>query len=122
LTFNDLKKRISLETTTQQQQYRLAERFHKKPFWIWNIAEHKQEDVKTNGHCCFNHVIGLPQKDDVDRPFYDYQKIVFDFLVTDNGNKHFYAYLSERLKKKLSAQKIIQFDSILSIYHLNSFC
>jgi Terminase RNaseH-like domain len=88
LTFNDLKKRISLETTTQQQQYRLAERFHKKPFWIWNIAEHKQEDVKTNGHCCFNHIIGLPQKDDVDRPFYDYQKIVFDFLVTDNGNKH----------------------------------
>jgi hypothetical protein len=86
LTFNDLKKRISLETTTQQQQYRLAERFHKKPFWIWNIAEHKQKDVKTNGHCCFNHIIGLPSKDTVDKPLYDYERIIFDCLITQDDN------------------------------------
>ena len=24
------------------------------------IEGHKQEDVKTNRHCCFNHIIGLP--------------------------------------------------------------
>jgi hypothetical protein len=33
-----------------------------KPFWIWNVEEHKKEDIKTNGECCFNHIIGLPIK------------------------------------------------------------
>ncbi|MDQ3903469.1 MAG: hypothetical protein M3247_07500 [Thermoproteota archaeon] len=26
-----------------------------KPFWIWDIAEHTLEDIKTDGDCCFNH-------------------------------------------------------------------
>jgi hypothetical protein len=56
LTFKDLKKRVSLETTTTttQQQYRLTEILKGKPFWIWNIEEHKQEDIKTKGDCCFH--------------------------------------------------------------------
>jgi hypothetical protein len=84
VTFKDLKKRVSLETTTQQ--YRLFERLHNKPFWIWNIEEHKQEDIRTDGDCCFNHIIGLPQKDTVDKPLYDYQRMIFDSLVTQYGN------------------------------------
>jgi hypothetical protein len=86
LTFKDLKKKIRLEVT--QQQSRLFERLQNKPFWIWNIGEHKQEDIKTNGDCCFNHVVGLPQKDGIDKPLYDYQKILFEFLVSQNNNKH----------------------------------
>jgi hypothetical protein len=85
LTFKDLKKRVVSETAVVQQQSRLFERLHNKPFWIWNIEEHKQEDVKTDGDCCFNHIIGLPQKDGNDKPLYDYQKIIFDSL---DGNKH----------------------------------
>jgi hypothetical protein len=81
VTFKDLKKRVSLETTAQQQS-RLTERLHNKQFWIWNVDEHKQEDIRTNGLCCFNHIIGLPQKDSVDKPLYDYEKIIFDFLVS----------------------------------------
>jgi hypothetical protein len=93
LTFKDLKKRVSLESA-QQHQFRLTGRLHNKPFWIWNAEEHKQEDIWTNGDCCFNHIIGLPQKDGNGKPLYDYEKIIFDCLVTcdDNitsyGNKH----------------------------------
>jgi hypothetical protein len=85
LTFKDLKKRVSQETTSQQQSW-LFERLQNKPFWIWDIQEHKQEDIRTNGACCFNHIIGLPHKDSVDKPLYDYEKIIFDSLVTHNGN------------------------------------
>jgi hypothetical protein len=53
---------------------------------IWSVDEHKQEDMGTNGDCCFNHIIGLPQKDGVDKPLYDYEKVIFDSLVTQNGN------------------------------------
>ena len=86
MTFKDLQKRVSLEAPTTQQQSKLTEKLHSKPFWIWNIDEHKQEDIRTNGACCFNHIIGLPQKDGVDKPLYDYERIIFDSLVTQNGN------------------------------------
>jgi hypothetical protein len=69
VTFKDLKKRVSLETT---QQNKLFEKLKGKPFWIWNTEEHKREDIKTKGVCCFNHIIGLPQKNGVDKPLYDY--------------------------------------------------
>jgi hypothetical protein len=86
LTFKDLKKRVNLEVTTQQ--YRLTERLHNKPFWIWDIKEHKEEDIRAKGDCCFNHIIGLPQKDGNDKPLYDYEQIIFDSLLThnDGGN------------------------------------
>ncbi|MFL6432083.1 MAG: hypothetical protein ACJ71X_11610 [Nitrososphaeraceae archaeon] len=61
MTFKDLKKRVSLEATTQEQS-KLFGRLRNKPFWIWNIEEHRQEDIKTTGHYCFNHIIGLEGK------------------------------------------------------------
>ena len=85
MTFKDLKKRVSLEATTQQQN-KLFEKLHNKPFWIWNIKEHKQADIRTNGLGCFNHIIGLPQKNGVDKPLYDYQRMIFDSLVHQNGH------------------------------------
>ena len=87
MTFKDLKKRVTLEVT--QQQSRLTERLKNKPFCIWNIGKHKREDTRTNGDCCFNHIIGLPSKDTVDKPLYDYEKIIFDSLITEKGNANY---------------------------------
>jgi hypothetical protein len=81
VTFKDLKKRVSVETTALQQQYRIFERLQNKPFWIWDIQDHKQEDIRTKGDCCFNHIIGLPQKNGAYKPLYDYEKTIFDCLV-----------------------------------------
>jgi hypothetical protein len=86
LTFKDLKKRVTLETAHQQSI--LFERLQNKPFWIWNIEEHKREDIRTYGDCCFNHIIGLPTKEGMEKPLYDYERIIFDSLVAQNGNKH----------------------------------
>jgi hypothetical protein len=68
VTFKDLKKRVSLETT--QQQFKLFDVCKDKPFWICNIEEHKQEHIIKKGNCCFNHIIGLPDKDGVDKPIF----------------------------------------------------
>jgi hypothetical protein len=76
LTFKDIRKSVTLQAS--QQQHKLFERLQNKPFWIWNIEDHRQEDVRTKGDCCFNHIIGLPQKDSVDKPLYDYEKTTFD--------------------------------------------
>jgi hypothetical protein len=84
VTFKDLKKRVSLELPRQRSMF--FHRLQYKQFWIWNIEEHKQEDIKTNGECCFNHIIGLPQKDGIDKPLHDYEEIIFDSLITQNSN------------------------------------
>jgi hypothetical protein len=84
VTFKDLKKRVSLEIT--QEQSRLFERLHNKPFWIWNIAEHKQEDIKTDGNCCFNHIIGLPTKEGMGKAIFDYEKILYDCLLDNQDS------------------------------------
>ncbi len=54
LTFKDLKRRVTLQATTQE--HKALERLHDRPFWIWNVEEHKQEDIDTKGDCCFNHI------------------------------------------------------------------
>jgi hypothetical protein len=82
LTFKDLKKRVALEAP--QQQSRLFERLLNKPFWIWNVEQHRQEDIITNGDCCFNHIIGLAQRNGADKPLYNYKKIIFDSLIASS--------------------------------------
>jgi hypothetical protein len=65
VTFKDLKKWVTLEAS--QQQTRFFDRLIHKPFWIWDKYQHKLEDIKTNGDCCFNHIIGLPTKEGIEK-------------------------------------------------------
>jgi hypothetical protein len=79
LTFKDLQKLVKLQSTPEQNQ--IFRRIRDKPFWIWNVEEHKQEDVKTKGDCCFNHIMGLPRKEKVEKPIFDYEKLLYDLLL-----------------------------------------
>jgi hypothetical protein len=45
MTFKDLKKRISI-SSNQQQQVQSFDKLQNKPFWIWDIEEHKLEDIR----------------------------------------------------------------------------
>jgi hypothetical protein len=66
IVFKDLQNLVS---QSQQQNVRkeLFQRLQNKPFWIWDKEEDKQEDMKTNGDCCFNHIIGLPTKEWIEK-------------------------------------------------------
>jgi len=81
MTFKDLKKRIS-SSSSQQQQTHSFDILQDKPFWIWDIQEHKQEGVRTKGECCFNHIIGLPTKDGLEKPIFDYQELLYEALLS----------------------------------------
>ena len=82
--FKDLHKLVSQSNTENNE---LFGRLKNKPFWIWNdVTEHRKIYFQTQGGCCFNHIIGLPQKDGIEKPMFDYEKIIFDCLVTQNGN------------------------------------
>jgi hypothetical protein len=91
LTFKDLRKRVSLVEPAQQS--RTLERLCDKPFWIWDNEEHKQEDARTKGDCCFNHIIGLPTKQGMEKAMFDYEKLLYDsLLVNDYSNTPNYSF------------------------------
>jgi len=79
VTFRDLKKRVSI-TPEVEQQYKLFDRLEYRSFWIWDKTQHKADDIKNRGDCCFNHIIGLPRKDGIEKPIFDYEKKVFNTL------------------------------------------
>jgi hypothetical protein len=56
------------------------------PFWIWDKDQHRQQAAATNGNCCFNHVVGLPTKDKKEYPLFDYEKILYDSLLSVDGS------------------------------------
>jgi hypothetical protein len=89
VTFKELKKRVVtlVDEATEQQQSKIFSRLYRKPFWIWIVEEHKQEAIKTKGDCCFNHIIGLPTKGRVEKPLFEYEKLLYDsLLVNDYSN------------------------------------
>ena len=88
MVFKDLQKLVTKQQAENTRK-ELFQRLQDKPFWIWDKEQHKVEDIKTDGDCCFNHIIGLPQKDGNDKPLYDYEKIIFDALTHD-GNANSY--------------------------------
>ncbi|MFL6358547.1 MAG: hypothetical protein ACJ72V_04275 [Nitrososphaeraceae archaeon] len=87
IVFKDLQKLVS-HSQQESTHKELFQRLQGKPFWIWDKQQHKLEDIKTDGDCCFNHIIGLPQKDGNDKPLYDYEQLIFNSLVTQTSNKH----------------------------------
>ena len=49
-------------------------------FWIWDRAEHQRRYKTSRGRCCFQHAIGLPQKNGKPKPLFDYEKEIYDAL------------------------------------------
>ena len=79
MTFKDLKRRLESQQSTFSSEFA---QLLNKPFWIWDKQEHLRLAQQTNEQCCFNHIVGLPIKDKVEHPIYDYEKILYDYLIT----------------------------------------
>ena len=82
IVFKDLHKLVS-QSQQQNKSKELFERLKDKPFWIWDKQQHKQEDIRTDGDCCFNHIIGLPTKEGIEKAIFDYEKILY-YALLDN--------------------------------------
>jgi hypothetical protein len=91
MTIKDLQKVLTKEQMDNPEFHKLLARLKDKPFWIWDKQQHRQEDIKTKGDCCFNHIIGLPTKGNIQRPMYDYEKLLYDklFVLTNEHNGDF---------------------------------
>jgi hypothetical protein len=72
--FRDLKRFVDKEVQQLQTLEQFAV-FKDLPFWLWDPQEHREADALNDGYCCFNHIIGLPQKEGIDKPTFDYEKL-----------------------------------------------
>lgn len=52
-----------------------------KPFWHWDGMLHREKHRINRGNCCFNHIIGLPRKDGVEKPMFDYEAVLYKGLL-----------------------------------------
>lgn len=62
--------------------------FYGLPFYRFDLTkeEHLEEYRKTNGRCCFNHFIGMPEKHNKRHPLHEYEKVMWnDFFEAYNG-------------------------------------
>jgi hypothetical protein len=98
IVFKDLHKLVS---HSQQENTRkdLFQRLQDKPFWIWDKQQHKLEDIKTDGDCCFNHIIGLPTKEGIEKPLFDYEKVLYDSIFLTNAVSNNFKYKHLWVKK-----------------------
>ena len=78
VTFKDLQKVIQSQSQSQpnsEQQQKLY-KIRGKAFWYWDKKAHKERDRASKGDCCFNHIIGPPRKDGIEKPLFGPGKTV----------------------------------------------
>jgi hypothetical protein len=92
VTFKDLQRLV--ESQTQEQQHTTLEHNQIQiqqiiqririsgcgVFWYWEEKKHKEKDRSSKGDCCFNHIIGLPRKDGVEKPIFEYERQLYQAL------------------------------------------
>jgi hypothetical protein len=78
VTFKDLQKAIESQPSSDYNQ---LQKLKGKGFWSWDTSEHKRKHSSYRGNCCFNHIIGPPKKDGVEKAFFDYEKLIYNALM-----------------------------------------
>ena len=73
MTFRD-QKLIESKHNTNLKYTKAFQRLRYKPFWLWDATTHREKDRINKGDCCFNHIIGLPSKDEAEKPMFDYER------------------------------------------------
>ena len=84
MTFKEIRTQLD-KVQPSLENYQAFEILQNKPFWIWNKDQHIQDDILTNGNCCFNHIIGLPIKNGKEYPIFEYEKLIYD-TIEQNQN------------------------------------
>jgi hypothetical protein len=98
VTFKDLQKVIESQPDySNPKQLQQLERLRDKTFWHWDRGEHKEKDRTYKGECCFNHIIGLPRKDGVKKPLFDYERLLYRALTIPGYLNN---YPSPRVKER----------------------
>lgn len=74
--FKDLQQLVQSESESGKNISPELQKLQDKPFWDWDIVHYKDKHRTYKANCCFNHIIGLPRKDGIEKPIFD-EEILF---------------------------------------------
>lgn len=124
MTLKEMSRFIKSQTENQQQHQQsepeiqqLLLKLRDKPFWLWNKNEdHEGRRLSMKGDCCFNHIIGLPQKNGKEYPIFNYEQMVIRALMESS-------YLNQRAPTEeecsLFNQRLVEAELITKDKHRN---
>ena len=78
MTFKEIQKVIESQPASDHNQ---LQKLRGKDFWNWESCEHRRKHAAYRGNCCFNHIIGSPKKDGVEKPLFNYEKLLYRVLI-----------------------------------------
>jgi hypothetical protein len=81
VTFKELQRLVAGLSEFGSENRQPLSKLRDKEFWIWEQTKHKQKHGANKGHCCFNHIIGLPGKDGIEKPLLDYELLLYKALT-----------------------------------------
>src|SRR5215207_6301769 len=79
-----MEQEQSTAESNSKEMQELLKKLRDRPFYIWGSTRHREASNPVNGvkgNCCFNHIIGLPQKNGIPQQLWDYQNIIFKALI-----------------------------------------
>lgn len=74
------KEKITKEIKKKEILKEYFKQFRDCEFWIWDKELHANRYHFLEGKCCFNHMIGLPEKGGRPRPLFEYQHEIYDLV------------------------------------------
>jgi hypothetical protein len=95
-----LHQKLRQSTQKSQSSSSVLDILNDKPFWIWDKQEHLRLAKESNQQCCFNHIVQCPTKGGRECPLFDYEKLLYDTLMTIDGtfkDKHLFSLKSTGL-------------------------
>ncbi|MDQ6864119.1 MAG: hypothetical protein M3044_09870 [Thermoproteota archaeon] len=81
MTLKELQQLLDKQSgVTTEREQKLYERLRGLDFWIADKEAHRQAFKLTNSACCLNHVLGLPEKNGIAKPIFDYEQDIVRLL------------------------------------------
>ena len=75
MTFKDLKKRITAAINNRTQSF---DKLQNKPFGSGTLKSTRWKMSGQKENARFNHIIGLPTKEGLEKPIFDYQELLHE--------------------------------------------
>lgn len=79
-TYNRVHQRTPEEDKLYSDTLQRLAEIQGKPFWIEDPIRHEHQYYFTSYKCCFNHIVGLPIKDEQWKPIFDYEIEIVKYL------------------------------------------
>jgi hypothetical protein len=86
-SFEQRAKRLGLGSRSgqpNQHHHQFFDRLRGIPFWIGDPTQHSEAYSRKKPFCCFNHAVGLPEKNGTPMGLFPYQELWFNCLMQES--------------------------------------